>query len=151
MKKLILGSVFMLIAGIASAQVLTPVVWSFNAKKVADKTYEIHLVATIQNGWHLYSQTQPADAINVPTEITFGKNPLLKLDGKTKESGKMEVFTDKKLGISANQYKDKVEFIQKIKVRSNVKTNVVGSVEFQTCDDKKCLPPKKLDFSVALR
>ena len=72
------------------------------------------------------------------------------LDGKAKEMGKMEVYKDAKLGISANQYKDKVEFVQKLKLKSNIKTNISGTVEYQTCDDKKCLPPKKLNFNVAL-
>jgi len=93
---------------------------------------------------------QPADAINQPTEIVFKKNPLLTLDGKTKEVGKMLLFKDEKLKISANQYANSVDFVQVVKLKANVKTNVVGSVEFQTCDDKKCLPPKKIDFTVAL-
>lgn len=151
MKKGILFIMLFFSLGIIHAQMLNPVLWTFTAKKTADKTYEVHLLATIQSGWHLYSQTQPADAINIPTEISFNKNPLLVLDGKAKENGKMELFVDKRLGISANQYKDKVEFVQKVKLKSNVKTNVVGSIEFQTCDDKKCLPPKKLDFSIALK
>lgn len=99
MKKIFFGFFLMVIASIGHAQMLNPVLWTFSAKKTADKTYEVHLLATIQNGWHLYSQTQPADGINIPTEIIFNKNPLLTLDGKPKETGKMEVFVDKKLDI----------------------------------------------------
>lgn len=151
MKKIVIGSFLMTLAAVTHAQVLNPVLWSFTSKKIADKTYELHLTATIQNTWHLYSQAQPADAINNPTEIQFNNNPLVVFNGKTTEIGKMEVYTDKKLGISANQYSNKVDFVQKIKLKANVKTNVVGSVEFQTCDDKKCLPPKKVDFSIAIK
>jgi len=140
---LLFGSYFLL------AQ--TPVSWSFNSKKVSDKTYEVHLTANIQSGWHLYSQDQPSDAIAIPTSVTINNNPLLKLDGKVKEVGKMEKFNDKNLGISAHQYSNKVDFVQVIKVKSSAKTNVSGSVEFQTCDDKKCLPPKTVDFNIALK
>jgi thiol:disulfide interchange protein DsbD len=129
----------------------TPVSWSFNSKKVSDKTYEVHLTANIQSGWHLYSQDQPSDAIAIPTSVTINNNPLLKLDGKVKEVGKMEKFNDKNLGISAHQYSNKVDFVQVVKVKSTAKTNVSGSVEFQTCDDKKCLPPKTVDFNIALK
>lgn len=129
----------------------SPVSWSYTAKKTADKQYEVTLTATIKSGWHLYSQNQPADAVNMPTEIIFKANPLITLDGKTKEVGKMEVFKDKKLKISANQYSGKVLFVQKIKLKSNVKTSIVGTVEFQTCDDSKCLPPVKNTFSVSLK
>ena len=129
----------------------SPVSWSFNSKKISEKTYEVHLTANIQSGWHLYSQDQPSDAIAIPTSVTINNNPLLKLDGKVKEVGSMEKFNDKNLGISAHQYSNKVDFVQVVKIKSNAKTNVSGSVEFQTCDDKKCLPPKTVDFNVALK
>lgn len=128
----------------------SPVSWSFAAKKTADKTYEVRLTATIQNGWHLYSQTQPDDAIAIPTSIQFTKNPLLNMEGAVKEVGKMEKFHDKTLDLSANQYSGKVEFVQVVKIKSSAKTNVSGTVEFQTCNDEKCLPPKKVNFSVSL-
>jgi len=151
MKKLIF-TLFLLSAILASqAQVLNPIQWSYTAKKIADKIYEIHLTATIQNTWHLYSQTQPSDAIVQPTGIIFKKNPLISLDGNVKELGKLQLFKDERLKISANQYAGTVDFVQKVKLKSNVKTNLVGSVEYQTCDDKKCLPPKKIDFTVALK
>ena len=140
-----------LLFGSYSLHAQTPVSWSFNSKKVSDKTYEVHLTANIQSGWHLYSQDQPSDAIAIPTSVTINNNPLLKLDGKVKEVGKMEKFNDKNLGISAHQYSNKVDFVQVVKVKSSAKTNVSGSVEFQTCDDKKCLPPKTVDFNIALK
>ena len=63
----------------------------------------------------------------------------------------MEKFKDEKLDLSANQYSNNVDFVQVVKLKGNVKTNVSGSVEFQTCDDKKCLPPKTVNFSVELK
>ena len=129
----------------------SPVSWTFSSKKIADKTFELHLTADIQSGWHLYSQKQPEDAIAIPTRVKLNNNPLLKIDGKAKEVGTMEKFNDKTLGISANQYSEKVDFVQVVKVRSNAKTNVSGSVEFQTCNDKKCLPPKTITFNVPLK
>jgi thiol:disulfide interchange protein DsbD len=151
MKKILLSVLLVASVIFANAQLASPVLWSFTSKKIADKAYEVYLTATIQNSWHLYSQNQPKDAINQPTVILFNKNPLVTIDGKTTEVGKMELYQDKKLKISANQYANKVVFIQKIKVKSNAKTTISGSVEYQTCDDKKCLPPKKELFKVALK
>ncbi|HEV8284492.1 MAG TPA: protein-disulfide reductase DsbD domain-containing protein [Chitinophagaceae bacterium] len=128
-----------------------PISWSFSSKKISDKTFEVHLTANIQSGWHLYSQNQPDDAIAIPTAVKINNNPLLKLDGKIKEVGSMEKYKDKVLGISAHQYSNKVDFVQVVKMKSNAKTNVSGSVEFQTCDDKKCLPPKTVNFNIALK
>ena len=110
----------------------SPVSWNFTSKKISDKTFEVHITADIQSGWHLYSQDQPDDAIAIPTSVKFNNNPLLQPDGKIKEVGKMEKFNDKTLGISANQYSEKVDFVQVVKLRSTAKTNVSGTVQFQT-------------------
>ena len=150
MKKLFVLAAIVFTAITVNAQ-LNPVTWSFSVKKVADKTYEVHMKATMQSRWHLYSQKQPEDAIAIPTAFTISPNPLFKLDGKVKEIGKMEVMKDATLGVSANQYANTVDFVQKVKLKANVKTNFSGSVEYQTCDDKKCLPPKTVNFSVAIK
>ncbi|HEX2607893.1 MAG TPA: protein-disulfide reductase DsbD domain-containing protein [Flavisolibacter sp.] len=150
MKKFLFAA-FALIAFQSSfAQNLNPVNWSFTTKKIADKVYEVQLTATIQQGWHLYSQQQPEDAIAQPTTFTFNRNPLLELDGKVKEVGKLEKFKDAKLEVSANQYSNKVVFVQRVKLKGKAKTNITGNLEFQTCNDQKCLPPKTVNFSIAL-
>ncbi len=133
-----------------SAQGLNPVSWSFNSKKISDNIYEIQMIASIQQGWHVYSQNQPKDAIAQPTTIEFNKNPLLQLDGNVKEVGKLEKFKDKELDISANQYSNKVVFTQRVKLRGKAKTNVTGKLTYQTCNDEKCLPAKTINLSVAL-
>ncbi|MBI1342375.1 MAG: hypothetical protein GC171_05490 [Terrimonas sp.] len=133
-----------------SGKAQDPVSWSFSAKKIADKTYEVTMTANLQQGWHLYSQTQPEDAIAIPTEILFIKNPLLSVEGKTREVGKMEKYHDKTLDLSANQYSGKVAFVQVIKVKGNARTKAGGTIEYQTCNDVKCLPPKKVSFNLAL-
>lgn len=151
MKKsvLVLFSIFIISAAFAQSQ--SPVSWAFSSKKVGANIYEVRLTATMQPGWHLYSQNQPGDALAQPTSFTFNSNPLLTLDGKVKELGKLEKFRDEKLDVSANQYSGKVDFVQVVKVRGAAKTNVTGKLEFQTCDDKKCLPPKTVPFSIALK
>ena len=148
MKKLVLSSLILFSFIFSNAQAPNPVSWTFTAKKLADKTYEVHLAATVQSGWHLYSQVQPEDAIIIPTEIKFNPSPRAKLEGKVKETGKVEKFHDARLGVSANQYAGNVDFVQVVKLKSKARTNITGTVEFQTCDDKKCLPPKKVSFSV---
>lgn len=150
MKKF-LAIAFLMFAAFSGYAQLNPISWSFSTKKTGDKTYDIYMKATIQNNWHLYSQSQPDDAIAIPTSFVFNPNPLFKLDDKIKEIGKLEVMKDATLGVSANQYSHSVVFVQKIKLKGNVKTNFTGSVEYQTCDDKKCLPPKTVNFSVAIK
>lgn len=130
---------------------VNPVSWKFQAKKTGDKTYEVEMKATIIPGWHLYSQSQPSDAIAIPTEFVLNPNPLFTLKGKVKEVGKMEKYTDKTLGTTAHQYSNTVSFVQVVELKAKVKTALTGTVEYQVCDDEKCLPPKKIPFTVALK
>ena len=146
--KAVLLSMFLFLALALSAQ--NPVTWTFTSKKLPNGNYEIYMTATIDKGWHLYSQTQPDDAIASPTTFTITSNPLIEMVGKVEEIGKMQKFHDKELDFSANQYSEKVDFVQTIKLKGKVKTNFNGSVEYTTCDDKKCLPPKTVNFKVAL-
>lgn len=148
MKKLLFVTLTLAFLNTVSAQ--NPVSWAFTSKKISDKEYELHLTATIQPGWHLYSQKQPEDAIAQPTSFTFNNNPLLNFDGTVKELGKMEKYSDKVLDVTAYQYSNKVNFVQVVKLKGKVKTAVTGKLEFQTCDDKKCLPPKTVPFTIAL-
>jgi len=150
MKKILLLAIIVFGALSGNAQ-LNPITWTFTSKKTGDKIYEIQMKANIQTKWHLYSQTQPNDAIAMPTTFVINANPLFKLDGKIKEVGAMEKFKDAELGVSANQYSRTVTFTQKIKLKANVKTNFTGNVEYQTCDDHQCLPPKKVNFSVSIK
>ncbi|HUC79292.1 MAG TPA: protein-disulfide reductase DsbD domain-containing protein [Flavisolibacter sp.] len=151
MKKIFLFLLIAFSAVVAVAQTANPVSWTFTSKKISDNVYEVQMVANIQNGWHLYSQSQPKDAIAIPTSFSFNKNPLVDLDGKVKETGKLEKFVDNDLGVSANQYSKLVVFTQKVKLKGKAKSNVGGNVTFQTCDDKKCLPPKTVNFNIALK
>lgn len=128
-----------------------PVSLSYKAKKLADKQYEIVISAKLEDGWHLYSQTQPESAVAIPTEIRFNKNPLIVLTGKLQEKGQMEKYTDRTLGIEAWQYAEKVEFTQIASLKTNVKTNLAGTITYQLCNDERCLPPKTVSFSIAIQ
>jgi Disulphide bond corrector protein DsbC len=132
------------------AQVKNPVKWNYSAKKLSTGKYELHMTATVEKGWHLYSQNTPEGG-PVPTSFTFTKNPLVTMDGKVKEVGKLETHFEKLFDVDVKQYSDKVDFVQTVTVKGNVKTNMAGKVEYMLCNDKECLPPKKVDFSIPLQ
>jgi DsbC/DsbD-like thiol-disulfide interchange protein len=146
MKKIIGVLVLLMFLGGVNAQINDPVQWTYTAKKIADKTYELHITATIGSNWHLYAQD--AGEGPEPTKLTFTANPLVSLDGKVKELGKMEKSFDKNFNSTLKFYAKKVDFVQKIKVKSPVATVVKGSVNFMVCNDKQCLPPKDVPFSI---
>lgn len=150
MKKIFTLFVLILLSVGSFAQSGSKVQWTFVSKKISDKKYEVKITATIQPGWHMYSQNQSADAIVLPTKVTFAKNPLLVISGKPKEVGKLYDQFDKAIQARSKYYSNKVEFIQMVTIKSTVNTSVVGEVEFMVCDDKQCLPPDRAKFSIKL-
>ena len=120
--------------------------WSFTAKKIADNTYEIHMTARVNDDWHIYSQ----DAGEGPfaTAVTFSKNPFVNFEGKVKESGKMKKVFEKSFDTEVRYYENMVNFVQVVKLKGKVKTNIAGKIEFMVCNDSRCLPPAAVDFKV---
>lgn len=149
MKKFIPFAILLLISNLLFAQMQNPVSWSATSKKIDAKTYEIHLTANIEPGWHTYSQTTP-DGGPVPTSITFTKNPWITIGGNTKEVGKLEKHHEPLFGVDVKQFSNKVDFVQLVKLKAPVKTSVDVAVEYMVCNDKQCLPPCTKKFSVAL-
>lgn len=150
MKKLIILPFLILCANLLFAQIQNPVTWIATSKKISDKTYEVRLTATMQKGWHIYSQTTPEGG-PVPTTITFTNNPLLLIKGKPKEIGKLEQHNEPLFGVDVKQFSNKVDFVQSVNLKANVKTSVNLAVEFMVCNDKQCLPPATKKFTVALK
>jgi thiol:disulfide interchange protein DsbD len=136
-----------LITTIASAQSAKQVKWTFTTKKVADKTYEIHMSASLNGNWHIYAQNVGVDG-PIPTSFTFTKNPLLVIDGKPKEIGKIIRKKEEVWGGVVNYYEKNVNFVQVVKLKGNIKTNISGKIEFMVCDDSQCLPPSEVEFNV---
>ncbi|HVT85047.1 MAG TPA: protein-disulfide reductase DsbD domain-containing protein [Chitinophagaceae bacterium] len=139
-----------IICSVSYIRAQEPVTWKFAVKKIDPKTFEIHLSANLEAEWHLYSQSTPAGG-PVPTSVTFAKNPLLVFEGGVKEVGNMEKHFEKLFGVQVFQFSDKVDFVQTVKLKSNVKTSLSGTVEFMVCNDEMCLPPKKVPFNLALK
>ncbi len=124
--------------------------WNFSSKKINATTYKVHLTATISDHWHMYSQTTP-DGGPMATKISFTKNSLIAIDGPAKEVGKMEQKNEPLFGVVVKQFSKKVDFVQTVTVKGQVKTSVTGTIEFMTCDDQQCLPPETKKFSIALK
>ncbi len=146
MKKLYAAITALFLVATASAQIENPVTWTYTAKKVSDKVYDVYVTATIAPQWHVYAQD--AGEGPEPTTFSFAKNPLLTLDGKVKEVGTLEKEYDKNFNSVLKFYSTKVNFVQRVKLKSTATTVVKGTVTFMVCNDKKCLPPKEIPFSV---
>ena len=147
MKKTILLALIVLSGTLAIAQSSKQVSWVYSAKKVADKTYEIHMTATIGGDYHLYAQDAGGDG-PIPTTFNFTRSPLFALDGTVKEKGQIVKKFESAWNHNVNYYEKTVDFVQVVKLKSNVKTTLAGKVEFMVCNDKECLPPADVDIKV---
>ena len=145
---ILLSFVFAISLGL-QAQRMNPVKWTFEAVKKADKQYDIILTANVEAPWHIYSQHVKNGPI--PTDIQFKSNPLVHIKGEAKELGKLEKMYDKNFDTELMFFSGKVQFVQAITLKVASKTKLTGNIEYQVCNDEKCLPSIKMPFEVAIK
>lgn len=146
MRYFLLFSVLFCVMSLSQAQSNKQVRWTFSSKKIADNTYEVHMTAQVNGDWHIYAQQ--AGEGPVSTSFDFVNNPLLTLSGPVKEIGKLKKVREEAFGSDVKYYEQQVDFVQTIKLKGKVKTNLAGKVEFMVCNDKQCLPPSTVDIKV---
>lgn len=145
----IFASFFLVLTTDAHGQAANPVEWRFSWKRINAIQFEIHLSASIDAGWHLYSQYTPQGG-PVPTSISFTSSPLLKLNGLVKESGKMDVQYEPMFGVEVMQYAGRVYFIQLFSAVPNISTSVTGTIRYMACNQHECIPPQKINFDISI-
>ncbi|QQL49285.1 protein-disulfide reductase DsbD N-terminal domain-containing protein [Mucilaginibacter ginkgonis] len=148
MKRLLLVIVTMFLFGAAHAQILTPVKWSYAAKKTSATEATIFIRATIDNGWHIYSQTVKEGG-PIKTDIKFKPSKSFKLVGPVTEPKPMSKF-ENAFKMNVTYFEKEVVFTQKVKLTAG-NTTIKGQLEYMTCNDRQCLPPEDVDFTVAIK
>jgi len=124
---------------------LEPVKWNFYSKKIEDGTFSLHFTASIDPGWHLYSQHLPTDEGPIATAFFFDDG--IELIGETEEKGALITDFDPNFNMELNYYADKVEFIQIIKTN---KAQISGELEYMCCDERQCIFPDPISFEIDL-
>src|SRR3546814_13077323 len=84
MKRFIIFIAVFSISAASTAQILKPVKWSYASKRVSDTEAVVLIKATMEKGWHIYSQTVPESGPQ-PTRFSFEPSKGYKLMGKTGE------------------------------------------------------------------
>ncbi|WP_178987759.1 protein-disulfide reductase DsbD family protein [Winogradskyella schleiferi] len=131
------------------AQVYDPVKWETKVEKVSDTEYDLISTATIDSGWHLYSQIVPEGG-PIATGFSYKTNPDFELIGKTSEE-EGHVVDDPVFEMKIKFFENKAEFRQRIKILNKDLSIVEGEVELMVCDDEKCLPPTYVDLKFNLK
>jgi len=145
--KRVLSLAFGLVAALAAlyGQKLDPIQWTLTskvAKAPAGATVPLHLKATFQEGWHLYSLTTPAGG-PIATTAELAENPAVK-GSKLYEPPPMRQF-DKNFNLDTETFEKEVDLPLTAELAPDAKgaIELIANVRYQACNDRQCLPPRK--------
>ncbi|KJD34883.1 thiol:disulfide interchange protein DsbD [Tamlana sedimentorum] len=144
MKRILLAVTVLIFSSTLFAQVLEPVKWSTSVEKISDQEYVLVSKATIESGWHLYSQNVPENG-PIPTSFIYddGAGAIQIIGNTSEEEG--HTVDDPVFEMKIKFFENTATFKQKIEVKETVET-IEGFVEFMVCDDTRCLPPTEVDL-----
>ncbi len=134
MKKIVFLLVAFFAFVTANSQVLDPVKWKSKTEKISETEYNLVLEATIDSGWHLYSQFTP-DGGPIPLSFAFAPaKGVYELVGKTKESTYKKHFNDV-FGVDEFFFEKKAKFIQKVTIGSAEGATIKAEIDYQVCKE----------------
>jgi thiol:disulfide interchange protein DsbD len=105
-------------------------------KKTAEGKGEIIITGKIEEHFHVFAFNPGGDGSQIPTTLTFSKNPNITFVGKTKEEGKLINEEIKVLDIIINYYKNEVKYIQPVTYKKLEKGS--AKIHFQICNETMC-------------
>ena len=137
----------LLFSAVAIAQPASPVKWSATAVESDGNTYEVHLTADIDQGWHIYD-FGPYAFFNdtATTEITIDGAEKV---GSITPSKEPHRAYDDVYEAEIGTWEGKVVFVQKVKAATEPKTLAIN-VYYGACNDQSCLPPASEDLTVKI-
>ncbi|MFL1010933.1 protein-disulfide reductase DsbD family protein [Flavisericum labens] len=144
MKNIVIAFVLLLLPFAGTSQILEPVKWSTSVEKISETEYLLTSKATIDLGWHLYSQNVPDDG---PIATTFKYDDShgdFKFIGKTLEEEGHTIY-DPIFEMKIKFFELSTTFVQKVEVDEGV-SSIYATVEYMVCDDTRCLPPTEVDL-----
>ena len=153
---LVLTAVFALPGARASAQT-DPVKFTLRlAPGVAavepGSTFRVQLTAKMDEGWHLYSITQPAGG-PIATRVSVSKGQPVTLAG-TIDGPQPRVVFDQSFGMDTELYDGEATFGIPLKLAADAKAGtqkITIETYFQACNDQLCLPPRTVRAETEIR
>lgn len=142
MKKILTLSLLFLLSALAAVQAQVQFTVKYN--RVNATTIDIVFTGKADNGWHIYSVSQPADG---PTPATFNLDKIkgAKLKGGLKAGKgvikKQEAMFD---NAEVSYFEHQAVFTQRIELTE--KDYVIqGYLNYGACNDENCLPPTNVE------
>lgn len=146
-RKIILNVGLLFMFQSVNAQILKPIKWSFAIKNLGNSEAIVFIKATIDGGWHIYSQKQVVGG-PVATHISFFKSKEFDMIGKILEPKPIQKY-DQIYKMNVFYFEREVVFQQRIKLKST-SGFLKGSLEYMACDNNRCIPPDEIEFNIPL-
>ena len=139
MKRLFFTLLTFCCLAVANAQFATPVKVATSIKETSKTEAVITFVATIDNGWHMYS-TQVVEDGPTPTTINIEKISGAQLEGALQTATAPIKHYEDTFDAEVYYFEKTATFTQKVKLTGG-KYEIEGYLQFGACDDKNCIPP----------
>jgi thiol:disulfide interchange protein DsbD len=117
--------------------------WTFEYDKLSKK---VVAHGVIDPHWHVYSVQTKKDAGPIPVSFSFEKNNDAIQNGKVRELGTPIRLFDANFESVVYQFENL--FTVEIPFKIKKSTTLKGVVNYMVCDDKMCLPPIDVPFSI---
>ena len=131
------------------AQVLNPVKWNYTVKELSGEELELRFTASIDEGWHLYSQKSDPNG-PIPMEVTFDDSKdYTRLGGVAEPKAHEEM--DDVFKVMVRYFNGTAVFRQKIKRNTDKPFKVSGSLYYQLCNDGSCIAPDDVPFTFSVK
>ena len=129
----------------ANSSVFDPVKWEFSSYKDGEN-YLVLFQATVEEGWHIYSQHINGQDGPLPTMFTFTDKSLIK--APIVEECTPHVEYDPNFMMDLKFFEGTANWW--LTVPAEDPRDLSGYLTYMVCDSTKCLPPEDVDFSFDL-
>lgn len=127
-----------------------PLSWTFTAEKLSDSQYRLNMQGYLEEGWTIYGIETDPEAGPTPTTFVIdpveGVQPVGKISEKSKtlKTAFDAVWDTEVPKINGGE----VLYSQVVNITGQPK--ISGYVEYQSCDDEMCFPPREIPFVLDL-
>lgn len=125
-----------------------PVQWEAGLEQDG-AVWQVRLKAACEAGWHIYALELPRDDGPLPTVVRLLADDAYTATGSVIEPAAEEV-EDPNFGMAVRYHSDNVVFGLPFERNSSSAFVVRGEVEYMACNDRTCLPPRTVPFTVSV-
>lgn len=145
MRRLLFFILTLCCLGVVNAQMPKPVTVISSIKEVSPTEAVITFVASIENGWHMYS-TQVVPDGPTPTAIHVESISGAELLGALEPVAEPIKHFEEMFDADVYYFENTATYNQKIKLLGG-KYEIAGYLEYGACSNQNCIPPTTTEFT----